>query len=76
MRTRTLLLLAACAPACARLVDRDEAFVGYRERLGSAAGCADDNALCIDWAAKGECQSNAGAKPYSTTTNVLLKLRL
>ncbi len=70
-------LLTQLLPLCALLalprpadgargsaLDRAEAFIGYKERdgsaLGSAADCADRNERCADWAAHGECEQNAG----------------
>ena len=54
-------LVAALAPAlCA--VDRRDAFIGYREDKADVAAspCKDSSDNCMDWALRGECDSNAG----------------
>ena len=57
--TRLLLASAVLARALAA-VDRRDAFVGYHESKAAAVGCKDSSENCVDWAARGECDSNAG----------------
>jgi len=58
MRLRLLALASGLVVALCAL-DRQDAFVGYREaKADGDAACTDTSDNCADWATRGECESN------------------
>ncbi|KAK3265576.1 hypothetical protein CYMTET_25742 [Cymbomonas tetramitiformis] len=57
-----LMTLSGLGLTAAGVGDRNSAFIGYSETSPSPESeeCDDENKFCVDWAARGECDSNPG----------------